>query len=58
MAGWIVENWSFMILNCIVAVLSLVYAPFIYYLKGMNNLNFKYETGQYEEQVSFVTNTN
>ena len=50
-AGWIVENWSFTILNVIVAVLSLVYAPMIYYLKGMNNLSFKYEAGQYEEQV-------
>merc|ERR1719270_2148981 len=50
-AGWIVENWSFTMLNVIVAIVSLIYAPFIYYLKGMNNLSFKYETGQYEEQV-------
>ena len=50
-AGWIVENWSFTMLNVIVAIISLIYAPFIYYLKGMNNLSFKYETGQYEEQV-------
>merc|ERR1711936_1106559 len=49
--GWIVENWSFLMLNIIVAVLSLVYSPAIYYLKGMNNLSFKYEEGQYEEQV-------
>ena len=50
-AGWIVENWSFTILNIIVAVLSLLYAPLIYYLKGMNNIEQKYEAGQYEEQI-------
>merc|ERR1712038_1993514 len=50
-AGWIVENWSFLMLNVIVAILSLIYSPAIYYLKGMNSLSFKYEEGQYEEQV-------
>merc|ERR1719242_1328299 len=50
-AGWIVENWSFTMLNIIVAVISLVYAPMIYFLKSMNSLSFKYEAGNYEEQV-------
>jgi len=50
-AGWVVENWSFLMLNIIVAVLSLIYSPAIYYLKGMNSLSFKYVEGQYEEQV-------
>ena len=38
-------------LNIIVAVISLVYAPMIYFLKSMNSLSFKYEAGNYEEQV-------
>ena len=50
-AGWIVEKWSFTVLNLIVAVISLIYAPIIYYLKDMHNLNNKYEEPGTEENV-------
>merc|ERR1719215_162004 len=52
-AGWVVENWSFTMLNIIVAIISLIYAPFIFFLKSMNSLSFKYEAGNYEEQVQY-----
>lgn len=50
-AGWVVEKWSFTVLNLIVAVISLIYAPIIYYLKDMHNLNNKYEEPGTEENV-------
>jgi len=49
-AGWIVENWGFVVLNIIVAVLSIAYAPIIYYLKDMHSYN-KYEEPGQEENV-------
>jgi len=64
-AGHVVETWGFTTLNMIVAVLSLTYAPIIWYLKDMHKLeksssNYnnapgynKYDAGQggYEEAV-------
>ena len=35
-AGHIVEIYGFTVLNIIVAIISLVYAPIIYYLKAKN----------------------
>jgi DHA1 family vesicular acetylcholine transporter-like MFS transporter 3 len=35
-AGHIVENWGFTVLNIIVGVISLIYAPIIFYLKDMH----------------------
>ena len=49
-AGWVVEHWSFTTLNIIVAVLSLAYAPVIYYLKDMHSYK-KYEEPGTEENV-------
>lgn len=49
-AGWIVENWGFIVLNIIVACISLAYAPIIYYLKDMHSYN-KYEESGAEENV-------
>lgn len=51
-AGHIVENWGFTCLNIIVGVISLIYAPIVFYLKDMHNYN-KYDQnqGNYEEQV-------
>ena len=49
-AGKIVENWGFTVLNMIVAVLSIAYAPIIYYLKDMHSYN-KYEEPGTEENV-------
>ena len=49
-AGHIVENMGFMTLNMIVAVISLVYAPVIWYLKDMHDYN-KYEEPGMEENV-------
>jgi DHA1 family vesicular acetylcholine transporter-like MFS transporter 3 len=49
-AGWIVEHWSFTTLNMIVAGISLIYAPVIYYLKDMHSYN-KYQESGTEENV-------
>lgn len=49
-AGHVVENYGFVTLNMIVAVISLVYAPVIYYLKDMHDYN-KYEESGSEENV-------
>lgn len=49
-AGKIVQNMSFTALNIIVAVVSICYAPIIYYLKDMHNYD-KYEEPGTEEAV-------
>jgi DHA1 family vesicular acetylcholine transporter-like MFS transporter 3 len=51
-AGHVVEKWGFLTLNIIVAVISLIYAPIVWYLKDMHNYK-KYDTsaGGYEESV-------
>jgi len=49
-AGWVVEHFSFTTLNMIVAGISLIYAPVIYYLKDMHSYNKYEETGP-EENV-------
>lgn len=49
-AGWIVSNWGFVVLNIIVACISLAYAPIIYYLKDMHSYK-KYEDSGTEENV-------
>jgi len=50
-AGKIVADMGFTALNIIVAVLSIMYAPIIYYLKDMHNLNNKYQEAGCEESV-------
>merc|ERR1712038_563850 len=47
-AGWVVEHFSFTTLNMIVAGISLIYAPVIYYLKDMHSYNKYEETGPEE----------
>merc|ERR1719367_2265032 len=51
-AGHLVENFGFTALNVVVGVISLVYAPIVFYLKDMHNYN-KYDQNQggYEEAV-------
>lgn len=49
-AGKIVEAFGFVALNMIVAVISVVYCPVIYYLKDMHDYN-KYEEPGMEENV-------
>ena len=52
-AGHIVEKFGFTALNIIVALISIIYAPIIYYLKDMHDYN-KYEDpcgGGVEENV-------
>jgi len=53
-AGHIVEKYGFTALNIIVALISIIYAPIIYYLKDMHDYN-KYEDpsggGGVEENV-------
>ena len=41
LAGKIVADWGFTTLNIIVAVLSLMYAPIIYYLKVKQYLKMR-----------------
>jgi len=59
-AGHIVENWGFTTLNIIVGIISLIYAPIIFYLKDFSKCDSsksgpgfnKYEqSGGYEEAV-------
>ena len=35
-AGHLVENFGFTILNVVVGVISLIYAPIVFYLKDMH----------------------
>ncbi|XP_023345498.1 vesicular acetylcholine transporter isoform X2 [Eurytemora carolleeae] len=49
-AGHIVETMGFTALNIIVAIISIGYAPIIYYLKDMHDYN-KYEEPGTEENV-------
>jgi len=51
-AGHLVENFGFTTLNVVVGVISLIYAPIVFYLKDMHNYN-KYDQSQggYEEAV-------
>jgi DHA1 family vesicular acetylcholine transporter-like MFS transporter 3 len=49
-AGHIVETMGFTALNIIVAIISIAYAPIIYYLKDMHDYN-KYEEPGTEENV-------
>ena len=55
-AGQIVEGLGFTVLNIIVAILSIIYSPALYYLRDMHSYNKYDETGPAEENVLMSDN--